>query len=352
MRFSIILPYNNRDKTRYILFWGVMKVKIETVGVVGAGAWGTALAQSVTVTGKAVCLWGYEEEAVDNINSLHENSLYLPGVTLNATSLAKVSESDILLLVPPAQAMRQVAKQLAPLLGQGHPVMICSKGIEQKTGKLLTEVIAEEMPQVAVSILSGPSFADDVARGLPTAVTLACDNEKLGYELIKAIGHRNFRPYYSSDMLGAQIGGAVKNVLAIAAGIVVGKKIGASAHAALTTRGFAELVRFGVFHKANRETLKGLSGLGDLILTCSSEQSRNMSLGKALGEGDSLEDILGARHSVSEGVFTAKAVARIAKQHDIEMPICQAVNAIITGQINVDDAIAALLMRPFKGEEV
>ncbi len=332
-------------------------MKIETIGVVGAGAWGTALAQSVAMTGKRVMLWGYEEKSVQDINATHTNKVYLPDITLNSlvtatSSLEEVSQSDALLLVPPAQAMRQVVRQLAGFIPDNCPVMICSKGIEQKTGKLLTEVIAEEMPSALPAILSGPSFAADVARGLPTAVTLACDDETLGYALINAIGHRNFRPYFSSDMLGAQVGGAVKNVLAIAAGIVVGKKIGASAHAALTTRGFAELVRFGVFRGANKETLKGLSGLGDLILTCSSIQSRNMSLGKALGEGQFLEDILGSRNSVSEGVFTAKAVARIAADQDIEMPICQAVNDIVIGQTNVDDAIARLLTRPFRGEDI
>ncbi len=330
-------------------------MNIERVGVVGAGAWGTALAQSVAATGKSVLLWGYEEKAVAGINATHYNEIYLPNIALNplitaTTAFEEIGQTDIILLVPPAQTMRQVGAQLAPFVKKGCPVLICSKGIEQTTGKLLTDVIAEVLPQAIPAILSGPSFAIDVAKGLPTAITLACEDEKLGHALIEAIGHRNFRPYYSNDMIGAQIGGAVKNVLAIAAGIVVGKEIGASAHAGLTTRGFAELERFGVFHNARKETLRGLSGLGDLILTCSSVQSRNMSLGKALGEGQTLEQILGNRDSVSEGVFTANAVAEIARKNNIDMPICQAVHQILTSEITLDDAIFGLLTRPFKDE--
>ena len=329
---------------------------IQTIGVIGAGAWGTALAQTARLAGRDVALWAREAEVADEINSAHRNSIFLPDVPLDAdllatNDLAEIAERDAILLVPPAQHVRAVAQVLAPLLVPGTPVVICAKGIEQATGKLMGQVLAEALPGATPAILSGPSFAADVARGLPAALTLATGDADLGQRLAEAIGYRNFRLYWSSDVIGAQLGGALKNVLAIAAGIVDGKALGASAHAALVTRGFAEMRRLGAALGARPETLTGLSGLGDLVLTCGSPQSRNMSLGRALGQGQKLDDVLGARRSVAEGVYTAAAVVRLADEHGIEMPIAAAVHAIVSGALDVDTAIEALLARPFRAEE-
>jgi glycerol-3-phosphate dehydrogenase (NAD(P)+) len=227
---------------------------------------------------------------------------------------------------------------------------MCAKGLEQSTGKLMGEVMAKALPAATQAVLSGPSFAADVARGLPAAVTIATAEEALGEQLASALGYRNLRIYWSADMIGVQLGGAVKNVLAIAAGIVHGRGLGASAHAALVTRGFAELRRFGAVLGARPETLMGLSGLGDLLLTCGSPQSRNMSLGHALGRGDTLKSVLDGRRSVAEGVYTAAAVTRVAAQHGIDMPICGAVHGIVGGKLSIDAAIEALLSRPFRAE--
>jgi glycerol-3-phosphate dehydrogenase (NAD(P)+) len=246
--------------------------------------------------------------------------------------------------------VRSVGARLAADLKPGTPVVICAKGLEQATGKLMGTVLAEVLPAAMQAVLSGPSFAADVARGLPAALTLAAASEDLGQRLVAAIGSRSFRLYWSSDCIGVELGGALKNVLAIAAGIVDGKGLGASAHAALVTRGFAEMRRFGAALGARFETLAGLSGLGDLLLTCGSPQSRNMSLGRALGQGQKLADILGARRSVAEGVFTAAAVVRVAAEKGVEMPIAEAVHAIVEGRIGVDEAIDGLLSRPFRAE--
>ncbi len=230
------------------------------------------------------------------------------------------------------------------------PIVICAKGIEQSTGKSMADVVSEVLPHGIPAVLSGPSFAADIARGLPTGLTLACTDEALGQELAMAIGYRNFRLYWSSDVVGTQLGGAIKNVYAIAAGIVDGRGLGASAHAALVTRSFAELRRFGAAFGSRPETLLGLSGLGDLLLTCGSPQSRNMSLGRALGQGQTLDAVLGARRSVTEGVSTAAAVNRIARDKGIDMPIALAVHSVIAGKIDIDAAIEGLLSRPFRAE--
>ncbi|PKP77978.1 MAG: glycerol-3-phosphate acyltransferase [Alphaproteobacteria bacterium HGW-Alphaproteobacteria-3] len=332
-----------------------MSNKYNKIAVVGAGAWGTALAQVAAMAGRQVTLWAREAEVVESVNGLHENRLFLPGIALDkglhATGdLKEVAEADAILMVTPAQHMRRVLEELAPGIAEGTPVMLCAKGVEQSTNYLLTEVLAEAMPRATPAVLSGPSFAAEVARGLPTAVTLACEDEEVAEALGNAIGLPTFRPYYSSDLIGAEIGGAVKNVLAIACGIVDGKKFGDSARAALTTRGFAELTRLGLAMGAHMETLAGLSGLGDLILTCNSPKSRNMSLGIALGEGKTLAEVMGARNSVSEGVHSATAVIALARKYDIEMPIAEAVAAIVTAKATVDDTIAALLARPFRAE--
>jgi glycerol-3-phosphate dehydrogenase (NAD(P)+) len=328
---------------------------IAHVGVVGAGAWGTALALTLANAGRCVTLWAHEPETVSEIASAQTNSVFLPGVPLPAsiratTDLAAIAATDAILLVPPAQHVRRIATALASRVVAGRPVVLCSKGLEQATGKRMGEVLAEAMPGATPAVLSGPSFAADVARGLPTALTLACADEALGSVLANALGSRTFRLYWSSDLVGVEIGGAVKNVLAIAAGIVDGRQLGASAHAALVTRGFAELTRLARAVGARPETLMGLSGLGDLLLTCGSPQSRNMSLGRALGQGRPMQAILSERRSVAEGVFTAAAVSRLARERGVEMPIVDAVAAIVAGDMAVDSAIDSLLSRPFKPE--
>lgn len=325
------------------------------LAVIGGGAWGTALAQTASAAGNTVTLWAREPEVVADINGRHCNELFLPGVALDKSlvatgDLAEIANHDTILLVAPAQHLRAVAKELAGRLQAGATVVICAKGLEQATGKLLGQVLAESLPEATPAVLSGPSFAADVARLLPTAVTLAVADQAKGRSLAERLSGRHFRIYWSDDLIGTQLGGAVKNVLAIAAGIVDGRRLGASAHAALVTRGFAELRRFSEALGARTDTLMGLSGLGDLLLTCGSTQSRNMSLGRALGEGRTLADVLGSRRSVAEGVFTAAAVVRRANELGIEMPISTAVQAIVEGRITVDDAIEALLSRPLKPE--
>lgn len=328
---------------------------MQSVGVIGGGAWGTALAQTARLAGRSVTLWAREPEVVADINERHVNASFLQGVALDpalvATSdLERIAQADAVLMVAPAQHVRSVATELAAYLPAGKPVVICAKGLEQATGRLLGNVLDEVLPQATLAALSGPSFAADVARGLPAALTLACADEKLGSQLAQALGYRHFRLYWSGDLVGVQLGGAVKNVLAIAAGIVDGRQLGASAHAALVTRGFAELGRFGAELGARAETLMGLSGLGDLLLTCGSQQSRNMSLGRALGQGRSLQEVLGSRRSVAEGVYTAAAVVKVAREKRVEMPICEAVHAIVEGLSTIDAAIEGLLSRPFRAE--
>ena len=326
-----------------------------SIGIVGGGAWGTALGQTMRLAAREVTLWAREAQVVAEINAANANTLFLPGVALDAQlkatpNLADIAARDIILMVAPAQHVRAACAALARHLSPGKPLVMCAKGLEQATGKLLGEVAAEALPQAALAVLSGPSFAADVVRGLPAALTLACADAALGTRLVDSLGYRQFRLYRSTDVIGVQLGGAVKNVLAIAAGIVEGKGLGASAHAALVARGFAELRRFGDALGAKPDTLMGLSGLGDLLLTCGSPQSRNMSLGRALGQGQALEAVLGSRRSVAEGVYTAAAVARIAAEKGIDMPISTAVHAIVAGKATVDAAIEALLSRPFRAE--
>ncbi|WP_414464461.1 NAD(P)H-dependent glycerol-3-phosphate dehydrogenase [Hyphomicrobium sp. DY-1] len=331
-------------------------LQIRSISVVGGGAWGTALAQTLSHGGTAVTLWAREPEVVDDINARHVNRTFLPGVDLNPAiratgDLMSVAHADAILAVVPAQHLRGVMAKLATQIAPDTPVILCAKGIEQSTGRFMGDVLEEVAPRLLRVVLSGPSFAADVARGLPSALTLACRNEAVGRALAATLSSRQMRLYWSSDVLGAELGGAVKNVLAIAAGIVAGRGLGASAHAALVTRGFAELRRFGDALGARPETLLGLSGLGDLILTCGSPQSRNMSLGRALGEGRTLAEILGARAAVTEGIYTCKALVRLAHEHGIDMPIAEAVNDIIEGRLMVDEAITALMQRPLKAED-
>ena len=325
------------------------------IGVVGAGAWGTALAQTLRSAGRDVLIWAHGAATAREITNKHINSIFLPGLPLDpgltATNrIADLAGCDLILMVTPAQHMRAVAASMKGIVAAGTPVVICCKGIEQSTGKLMSAVLADMLPKVVPVVLSGPSFAHDVASGLPCAVTVACVDATLGAHLANTLGHKLFRPYWTSDLVGVQLGGAVKNVLAIAAGIVDGRGMGASAHAALVTRGFSELVRFGRAHGAQPETLMGLSGLGDLLLTCGSRQSRNMTLGRALGQGKLLPEIQAGQRTVAEGVFTAAAVARIAEAEGIDMPVCAAVHAVVSRAITVDEAIDMLLSRPFRAE--
>ena len=329
---------------------------IERISVIGAGAWGTALAQTASSAGRKPMLWARHEDVARAVNERHINALLLPDIRLDAgivatTDLqAAVLGADAVLLAVPAQALRAIASRLTPVLAPGVAVVNCAKGIEAGTGKLLTEVIAETLPGHDAFVLSGPSFAGEVARGLPTAVTIAGHDAALGAALAKALGNRSFRPYWSGDPLGVALGGAVKNVIAIACGIVQGRKLGASANAALMTRGLAEMMRLGRALGAEAETLMGLAGLGDLALTCNSPQSRNLALGVALGEGRSLAQILAGKRSVVEGVFTATALMQMAARHGVDMPISAAVDAIINGSADIDAAILALLARPLKPE--
>jgi len=326
---------------------------MDRIGIIGGGAWGTALAQTLARAGRTVVLWAHEAETVAAINGAHENKLFLPGVALDralrATSdLGEAAAAEAVLLVVPAQHLRGVTARLA--LAPGVPAVICAKGIELTSGALMTEVVAETLPQAPCAVLSGPTFATEVARGQPTAVTLATHDRGLGQSLVAALGSRTVRPYLSDDPVGAEIGGAVKNVEAIACGIVVGRGLGENARAAVITRGLAEMVRLAQAKGGRAETLMGLSGLGDLTLTCTSAQSRNYSLGLALGRGEALEAILGARRSIAEGVESAPACVALAARVGVELPIAAAVAAILHGGDAVDEAIERLLARPFRAE--
>jgi glycerol-3-phosphate dehydrogenase (NAD(P)+) len=327
---------------------------LERIAIVGTGAWGTALANALARAGRRVTLAGRDQTSADAM-ARSRTSQRLPGhpidarVAVAATGAAVLSAQDVILLAVPSQHLRDAAGRVAPMLGAGIPVIACAKGIERGTHKFMTQVIAECAPAAVPAILSGPSFAEEVARGLPAAVTLAAGDEAMAAALARALGSATFRPYHSTDVRGVEIGGAAKNVLAIAAGIVAGRGLGASAAAALTTRGFAELFRFGRALGARPETLTGLSGLGDLILTCSSVQSRNFSLGIALGQGRSPAQAQAAT-GLAEGAFTAVALVELARQAGVEMPIATAVAAILDGALGVSDAIENLLTRPLRAE--
>ena len=320
-----------------------------SVAVIGAGAWGTALAGVAARAGREVTLYARDAASVAQIAATRVNPR-LPDVLLDASvavtgEIARAATADIILIATPAQHLREAVAALAPHLARATPVIATAKGIERGTHKFMTEVIAEAAPDVRPAILSGPSFAEDVARGLPTAVTLAAKDDGLARALVQALGSSTFRPYHTTDVRGVEIGGAAKNVLAIAAGIVVGRKLGASAQAALTTRGFSELVRLGRACGARGETMAGLSGLGDLILTCSSPQSRNLALGIALGRGQAP-----SRDKLAEGEFTAPVLIELAASQNVDMPVSNAVAAILRGAVTIDDAIESLLTRPFKAE--
>ena len=324
--------------------------EFHSVAVIGAGAWGTALATVAARAGRNVTLWARDAEHAARIASTRDNPR-LPGVRLApeivvTSELALAARADMLLIATPAQHLRGAVNMLASHVAKAVPVIACAKGIEHGTHKFMTDVIAEAAPHAQPAILSGPSFADDVARGLPTAVTLAAKDDALASALVQALGSATFRPYHTTDVRGVEIGGAAKNVLAIAAGIVVGRNLGASALAALTTRGFSELARLGRACGARTETLSGLSGLGDLLLSCSTAQSRNFALGIALGRGEAAP-----AGKLAEGAFTAPVLVELAAAQKVDMPVSQAVAAILDGRLTIDAAIEGLLTRPFKAEE-
>ncbi len=328
---------------------------MERIGIIGAGAWGTALAATARRAGRDVVLWARDPDLAEGINLRNENRLYLPGVPLDpeiraTAEPAALAEAEVLLMVAPAQHLRAVSARIADHIPEGRPVVVCAKGIEQVSGKLMTEVLAETLPGRPLAVLSGPNLATEIACGLPAATTLAAEDKALAERLAAALGSKTFRPYISPDTVGAQVGGAVKNVIAIACGIVGGRRLGNNARAALITRGLAEVVRLGRAKGARAETLMGLSGLGDLTLTCTSISSRNHSLGRALGEGRELDEIMAKRRSVAEGVFSAQAVVALAETLNVEMPISAAVDAILNRGAGIDETIETLLARPFRAE--
>lgn len=324
-----------------------------TIGVVGAGAWGTALAKVAAECGPAVQLWAREADVVQSITSAHENALFLPGIdlpkTIRATNrLGDIAAADIVIVAVPAQFLGSVVKELAPTV----PLVIAAKGIETGTGRLMSEVVANAAPRAPVAILSGPSFAHEVAKGLPTALTLAADDKALAERIATTLASQRLRLYTSTDVVGAQVGGAVKNVLAIACGIATGRRFGENGRAALITRGMAEMTRLTLALGGTPETLLGLCGIGDVVLTCMSTSSRNFSVGLALGEGRTLAEALAGKRSVAEGVTSAAAVVARAKIAGVAMPIAEAVDAILNRNANVDATIAEVLARPLGKEEV
>jgi glycerol-3-phosphate dehydrogenase (NAD(P)+) len=324
------------------------------IGILGAGAWGTALAQALASDGSQVLIWARESELVEEINASHSNSLYLPSARLAETvratgDLADMASLPALLVVVPAQFLAGVLGQLprAP-----RDLVLCAKGIEAGTGRLMTEVAGQAAPEASLAVLSGPTFAHEVAAGLPTAVTLACAQGEPQWErLSPLIARAALRPYYSDDLIGAEVGGAVKNVLAIACGVIEGLGLGQNARAALIARGYAEMLRFGKARGARSETLAGLCGLGDLVLTCSSTSSRNFSLGKALGEGMSAAEALAGKNSVAEGAATAPVLAGIARDEGVDMPICEAVHRLLAGEASAAQVARDLLARPLRAEQ-
>ncbi len=330
---------------------------MDSINVIGAGAWGTALAIATARSGKNVTLWCRRQEQADRLTADRENKRYLPDVALPdslavTADLQTVTRADILLNVTPAQHVRENLLALSSFLKPSTALVICAKGIEKSTGRMMHEVVEDCLPGYPFAILSGPNFAHEVAKGLPSATTLASSHPEWASRLTEAIGLPTFRPYYTDDVIGAQMGGAIKNVLAIACGIVAGAGLGENARAALITRGMAEILRLGEKLGGRAETLMGLSGLGDLVLTCSSSASRNFSLGEALGSGQSLEKVLQGRHAVTEGVHTTAALCQMAEKHKIEMPICNAVNKILNESAAVEKIVKDLLARPFRDEKL
>lgn len=330
-----------------------MSTSLTTIGVIGGGAWGTALANAAAVAGRNVVLWMRDAAQSERLQATRINARYLPGIRLHARVKASALPSELsaagaILLVTPAQTVRGTIERFSPVLAADAPLVICAKGIERGTGQFLTDVAAAVRPNAPVAILSGPSFAEDVARGLPTAVTLAAREAPVAAALAAALSGPSFRLYHGTDVRGVEIGGAAKNVLAIACGIVQGRGLGESAKAALIARGFAELMRFARAYGGLPETLMGLSGLGDLVLTCGSAQSRNFAFGERLGRGAAVAEASGGK--LAEGAFTATVLVDLARAKRIDMPIAEAVDALVAGRLTVDGAIEALMTRPLRAE--
>lgn len=323
------------------------------IGILGGGAFGTALACVLRRSGHVVVLWAREPDVVSAINSECLNPVFLPGISLVPGILATgdlaaaAAGAEFLMLAPPAQHMRAVTSQLRGLLRDGTPVVTCSKGIERGTCALMSQVIADTLPGAPLAVLSGPSFAHDIAVDRPAGVTLACADPVLGRRLARAIGTPRFRAYLSDDVPGVLLGGVMKNVLAIASGIAMGRKLGESARATLFARGLAEMARLGRALGARLETFMGLSGAGDLNLSCNSSSSRNTSLGIALGEGAALVDFLKNRVTVQEGVHSAESIAVLARRHNVDLPIATAVDRVLNHGAGLDDAIAGVLAHPY-----
>jgi glycerol-3-phosphate dehydrogenase (NAD(P)+) len=332
-----------------------MTMRLQRWGILGAGAWGTALAVAAVRAGREARLWAHRPEVAALIMAHHENPDYLPGTALDprieaSADLQAVEDRDALLLAVPAQHLREVTQNLAPFWRQGRPIVVCAKGIEQSSGLTMTALLAQTLPGSPVAVLSGPTFAGEVAADLPSAATVAAADSELGQAIVEALAAPRFRLYGSSDVTGVELGGAIKNVLAIACGVVIGRRLGDNGRAALIARGLAEMIRFAAPRGARPETLMGLSGLGDLVLTCSGRQSRNLSLGIALGEGRSLADYQAGRRSVAEGVWTASALRNQAEAAGIDMPIATAVDEILNRGAAIETAIDALLARPLRAE--
>ena len=327
----------------------------QRISVLGAGAWGTALALNAARSGRDVILWGRNSENLEAISTQRQLPAYLPDITFDhplqtTIDLTEAADADCILLVAPAQSTHTIAEAIGFYVRAGTPVVLAAKGLEKGTQRMMSEVLTDYLPQAEAAILSGPSFAADVARGLPTAVTIAAKNSMLAEQLCATFSNRLFRPYASTDLIGVQLGGALKNVLAIACGIVMGKKLGASAHAALMTRGFAEMQRLALKLGARPDTLMGLSGFGDVALSCSSPQSRNFSFGFALGEGRDLSELLAPGAKLSEGAYTARVACELAEKNNVEMPIAQAVADVLDRRDTIDEAVAKLMSRPLRRE--
>ncbi|MEM6812032.1 MAG: NAD(P)H-dependent glycerol-3-phosphate dehydrogenase [Pseudomonadota bacterium] len=329
---------------------------MKKIGIIGAGAWGTALAQNLSNSGLDVMLWAREEDVANSINTEHKNNLFLKDLPLNESIKAShnkddLSGCDLYILMTPAQHLRSIIDDFANII-KDNPFVIGSKGIEIETGSLLSDVVLEKLPDAIFGFMSGPTFAGEIAKGLPCAITLAMNNREVGKEIVKSIGSRTLRTYLSNDIIGVQIGGSVKNVIAIACGVIEGRGMGESARCALVTRGLAEMARLAKALGAEKETLMGMCGIGDLMLTCSSMQSRNFSFGYELGQGKSVEEILSERQAVTEGVHTAKALYTIAQNNAVDMPISNAVYEFITEDVKIDEIFSRLLDRPLREENI